>query len=96
MENMPGMTYSTPKIGDQYVCGMMTFPPETAEQNIPPHWGAYITVDNADESARKCTELGGEVVYGPADIPKIGRFAVIRDPQGAFVQIITYFPEAGA
>ncbi|MFW5735555.1 MAG: VOC family protein [Oceanidesulfovibrio sp.] len=94
MEHMPGMTYSSAKVGGQYVCGMMPLTPDCEQQNIPPHWGAYITVDDTDETARKCAELGGQVLFGPVDIPKVGRFAVIQDPQGAVVQIVKYSSEA--
>ncbi|QJT10341.1 VOC family protein [Oceanidesulfovibrio marinus] len=95
MEHLPGMTYSSAKVGGQYVGGMMTFPPAAEGRNIPPHWGAYITVDDTDESAKQCVALGGEVIHGPVDIPHVGRFAVLRDPLGAYIHIITYFPEAG-
>ncbi len=56
--------------------------------NIPPHWLAYFAVDDADAVATKATELGGTITVPPMDIPDVGRFAVIQDPQGAFFGII--------
>jgi predicted enzyme related to lactoylglutathione lyase len=50
---------------------------------VPPHWLAYIAVDNVDASAAKIKELGGKVLMAPTDIPNIGRFAPVTDPQGA-------------
>lgn len=50
--------------------------------DLPAQWLMYIIVENTDESARKCTELGGAVLAGPRDMGG-GRFAVIRDPAGA-------------
>jgi predicted enzyme related to lactoylglutathione lyase len=29
-------------------------------------------------------------MVGPQDIPEVGRFAVLKDPQGAAIAIITY------
>ena len=50
--------------------------------DLPPAWLMYITVADADASALRCLELGGEVLAGPRDMGG-GRFAVIRDPAGA-------------
>lgn len=56
-------------------------------QGVPPHWGAYVRVDNADAAAEKAKSLGGEVVMGPFDVDaggrKNGRMAVVKDPIGA-------------
>lgn len=51
--------------------------------NLPSKWLMYITVENADESAKKCTELGGKIISGPKDMAGYGRFCVIEDPAGA-------------
>jgi len=47
-----------------------------------PHWSVTFAVDDADATAAKATELGGEIVAGPMDAPWT-RMAVIKDPQGA-------------
>jgi len=39
---------------------------------------------------KKVVSLGGKVYMPPADIPSVGRFAVIADPQGASINVITY------
>ena len=49
----------------------------------PPHWGAYISVDDADASAARAKELGGTVLMGPMDVMEHGRMAVVQDPTGA-------------
>ena len=56
----------------------------------PPLWDPYITVDDVEASAKRVEELGGKVVVPPTDIPKFGRFCVIKDPQGASLNLITY------
>jgi predicted enzyme related to lactoylglutathione lyase len=35
------------------------------------------------------------VAHGPVDIPGVGRFAVIVDPQGAAINVMTYAPRGG-
>jgi len=50
--------------------------------DLPPQWLVYLTVEDVDASARKCVELGGEVIAGPRELGG-GRFCVIRDPAGA-------------
>jgi predicted enzyme related to lactoylglutathione lyase len=57
---------------------------------MPPMWGCYVTVDDVDATAEQCKVLGGSVVMPPTDIPTVGRFAVLRDPQGAVLTAITY------
>lgn len=54
----------------------------------PPHWMAYVAVDDVDASARRVEELGGRVCVPPTDIPKVGRFCVINDPTGATISLI--------
>ncbi len=63
--------------------GIFKLGPEQREQGIPPNWMPYIEAGKVDDTARKVTSLGGTVVVPPADIPGTGRFAVVRDPQGA-------------
>jgi uncharacterized protein len=53
-------------------------------------WGIYVTVTDVDETARKASQLGGTVLVQPTDIPRVGRFCVIQDPQGAVITAITY------
>ena len=85
---MEDMVYSVVKANDDEVAGIMGFPPDSPP--MPPNWGLYITVDNVDETAEKATGLGAKVVKPPQDLPEVGRFCVLQDPQGAFIQIISY------
>jgi predicted enzyme related to lactoylglutathione lyase len=56
-------------------------------RGVPPHWGIYFMVTSCDASAEKAKSLGGTVCFGPKDIEKVGRFAVVQDPQGASFSI---------
>ena len=64
------------------VAGLMEITPEMGD-HIPPHWLTYFQVANTDASADKAMALGGQVLFGPENIPDMGRFAVVQDPQGA-------------
>jgi predicted enzyme related to lactoylglutathione lyase len=55
---------------------------------MPPKWAPYFQVANCDATADKAKSLGGNVCVGPADIPNVGRFAGVVDPQGAVFMII--------
>lgn len=83
------MSYTVVKAGDKEVAGIMGMPPEAGD--MPPTWGAYVTVDDVEASAKEAEALGGKIVLAPRDIPDVGRFCVICDPQGAALSLITYF-----
>ncbi|MGF1615358.1 MAG: VOC family protein [Gammaproteobacteria bacterium] len=87
-ESMPGMNYTLVKAGGKEIGGIMAMP--SSAQGTPPMWGAYVTVDDVDATAQTAEELGGRVLISPQDIPEVGRFCVIQDPQGAVINAITY------
>ena len=87
---MPGMPYTLVKVGDKGIGGIMSMPEQSG--GMEPNWGAYVTVDDVDAVARRAPELGGKVLVPPQDIPNVGRFCVLQDPQGAFIRAITYVP----
>jgi hypothetical protein len=49
----------------------------------PPHWLAYITCPDVDEAVKTSESLGGKTYVKSRDIPNVGRFAILSDPQGA-------------
>lgn len=83
------MGYTIAKAGDKEVAGIMVMPPEAGD--MPPTWGAYVTVNDVEASAKQAEALGGKIMLAPRDIPDVGRFCVICDPQGAALSLITYF-----
>ena len=86
------MPYTLAKINGQESAGLMTTPPEA--KGMPPMWGAYVTVDDVEVSAKQAEALGGKILMEARDIPEVGRFCVISDPQGAMLTIITYFDKS--
>lgn len=61
--------------------GMMPIGPHM--HGVPSHWLTYFAVRSVDESTDKAQRLGAKVQVPPSDIPNIGRFSVLSDPQGA-------------
>jgi uncharacterized protein len=84
---MPGFTYTTFKLGNTPVAGLMQIP---EDMKAPPHWGVYFTVDDADQVAGQATKLGGKICMPLMDIPEIGRMAGITSPQGVNFYVIKY------
>lgn len=85
---MEGMKYSVIKVHGDDTGGIMSMTPEI--EGMPPMWCIYVTVDDVDSTAKKVEELGGQIIRPPSDIPNVGRFCVISDPQGAVITAITY------
>jgi hypothetical protein len=56
-------------------------------EGVPPHWTVYVSVDNVDATVALATEAGGKVVWGPFDVPGIGRMAGFADPTGAVIAV---------
>ncbi len=94
-EDMPsqGMTYAVFSADGAGVGGAMALLDEHMAQGIPPNWTAYVAVDDCDAATAKAKALGGSVMRAPADIPGIGRFAIIADPHGAVIAIMKPAPQ---
>ncbi len=52
-------------------------------EGVPPHWMAYVWVNDVDATVGKAAALGGKIVAPPMDVPNVGRMAFLQDPQGA-------------
>jgi predicted enzyme related to lactoylglutathione lyase len=55
---------------------------------MPAQWLAYFTVADCDRAVTTARAATGRVTIGPRDIPNVGRFAVLVDPQGAEFAVI--------
>jgi predicted enzyme related to lactoylglutathione lyase len=93
----PHMNYTLLTVDGAPVAGLMALPPDACAAGARPGWTGVIGVDDADAAVARITEAGGQVHRAPDDIPNIGRFAVVADPQGAVFQILAPTPgQAGA
>lgn len=88
-EDMPYEIFEADGVG---VGGMMELTDRLRADGIPPNWTRYVAVDDVDATARLFTEKGGRIMREPSDIPEIGRFAVVTDPWGAVLCIMTPLP----
>ena len=92
-EGFPGspIEYTVFKNGDRGAGGMYRITPEMGP--IPPHWLVYFAVDDCDAKVQKATELGARGMKPAEDIPGVGRFAILIDPQGAVFAILKPEPQ---
>lgn len=84
---MAGMDYMLFHAGDSMAAGLMAQPEESKAGGSPPGWLGYVGVADVDASAAKAKGLGATVYVEPRDIPGVGRFSVIADPQGAVIAL---------
>ncbi len=85
--DMPDFDYTHWIADETEVGGMMAMTEEWGD--IPAHWMLYFIVEDCDDAAGKVEALGGSVCVPPTDIPTVGRFSVVNDPQGGVFSIIT-------
>lgn len=64
------------------------------KQDDAPHWLVYVEVPDADAVAARVEELGGRIVTGPIELPGVGRYVVVADPQGAEIAAIAVEEQA--
>jgi uncharacterized protein len=77
-------------VGSQGPLGGVSVLPEAAKQmGAPPYWQANVEVADVDRSMVLAKERGGKILVQPQDVPTVGRFCVIADPQGAAIALFT-------
>ena len=54
---------------------------------MPAHWVSYIGTRDVDGTVAAAVRAGGSIVKEPEDIAGAGRYAVLKDPQGAVFAI---------
>ncbi len=76
---MPTGPYTLIKASGRDVAGMMKQPaPE-----VPTYWGTYISVVDAAATAKRVTDAGGTLLFGPEEIPEVGTLFTFADTAGA-------------
>lgn len=84
----PDFVYWVCMAGDTPVGGIMPLE-GTAPEGASPYWYSYIAVDDVDARVGAVKSAGGTVLREPFEIPMVGRIALILDPNGAGIGIIT-------
>lgn len=59
--------------------------------DMPSHWMPYFAVEDCAAAAAKAESLGASLGVPPTEIPNVGIFSVIRDPQGAAFTVMSFF-----
>jgi predicted enzyme related to lactoylglutathione lyase len=79
--------YTVCHAADVPVAGIMEIPADLPAE-VPSHWLQYIGTRDVDGTADAAVRAGGSVVKAPSDMAGAGRYAVLKDPQGALFAII--------
>jgi uncharacterized protein len=74
------MKYFTARIRGGDVAAVSSIAPGAPQMAT---WNTYVWVDDADETASKVRDAGGQVVTDPFDVMNAGRMGVFSDPEGA-------------
>jgi len=80
----PDQTYTMFSLSGGAVAGCFAI---HSGQPMPPNWGLYVAVENADQTTARAAELGATVLRPPFDVFSFGRMAVIQDPTGAVFSV---------
>lgn len=83
-------------IGEDGVAGLMQQPDQVKKMGAPPMWLGYLGTDNVERTAKQVVALGGKQLLAAQDIPEVGRFAVVADPQGAVFALFQPQPKPDA
>lgn len=86
---MPGMRYTLLGAGQGPIGGLMALDAQACEAGARPAWSGYVAVADVDAQAQSVVKAGGSLHHGPEDIPGVGRFAMVSDPQGAVFALFT-------
>lgn len=81
------MPYTLWTRGEAPLAGLMLLPDEARKAGAPPHWMMYVGTPSVDDTTGYAQGLGAQVIVPPTDIPNVGRFAVLSDPQGAVFSV---------
>lgn len=79
--------YTMWTVGDQPIGGTMQLPAEAVAQGARPHWLAYVSTNDVAATVQRAQELGATVMAPPTDIPSVGQYAVLNDPQGVLFAV---------
>jgi uncharacterized protein len=74
-----GGTYTMIDVGSGTGGGMVV----NQAPGMPPHWMAYVGVDDVRASTKKAKDLGAKVVVDVMEVGEYGTMSVIVDPTGA-------------
>lgn len=75
--------------GDVPIGGLLPLSEDMKSGGARPGWLGYIHVNDVDAQIDSLKAGGATILMGPMDIPAVGRFVMILDPQGAPLYVMT-------
>lgn len=84
--------YTMMFVGDQAFGGIVELP---ADSPAPAHFMGHVSVPDVDAAVKKAGERGAQFPAGTMDVPTVGRFAPMIDPEGAGVSLFTPVSDEG-
>jgi predicted enzyme related to lactoylglutathione lyase len=79
--------------GGRPLVGMMDVTGTPGMDHVPPHWFSYFAVDDVDAAVAATRAAGGSVIREPFEVPGTGRIAILEDPTGAAMGLMTPAPQ---
>jgi uncharacterized protein len=90
-----GAAYHVLEASGRGMGGMFEVSKAQRDAGMPVGWVGYITSPDVDVDAKRVTKAAGKVHRPPDDIPNVGRFAPVSDPQGADFILFKPNPPSG-
>lgn len=80
----------------KFAGGLLPISEEMKAHGARPLWLGYVGVDDVDATVAAMERDGAKAMMPPFDIPNVGRVAMIADPDGAPLYLMTPAPPQGA
>lgn len=85
-QSVADMRYEILVHGEREVGGMLAIAPDWG--TLAPNWAVYFCVEDCDGTLAEAARLGGKTLVPAMEVPDVGRFAFVQDPQGAVFAVI--------
>ena len=85
-----GGTYSLFMVEERRAAGMVEIKPEWGKKS--PHWSVWFDAGNLDAATTIAEAAGAEVKMRSINIPGVGQFSTIEDPQGSLFSMMEFTP----
>ena len=92
---MPDGMYTICMADGEAAAGMFDISGLDAYAEMPASWFTYIAVDDVDARVEKAVASGATLIQPAFDVPDVGRFAMLQQPDGAMIGWITPAPMPG-
>ncbi|MEM6909068.1 MAG: VOC family protein [Pseudomonadota bacterium] len=89
VSGQPEMPYHVFSKDGVQVGGMLSLTTDMIASGAQPLWAGYVEVEDVDASLVKGKEAGANVYVEATEMPEVGKFAMIADPQGAPIYLMS-------